>query len=297
MEKASLPVNMGASTVDPDNPWPGLLAFSESDQEFFHGRRSETEDLFRLVMRERLTVFFGLSGLGKSSLLQAGLFPLLRRESILPVYVRLDFSSPEPDLVAQVKSAIAKQAELAAIEAPPSKPDETLWEYFHRQENEFWTRRNRPAVPLIAFDQFEECFTLGRLDARRAQATEALFDQLADLAEGRPPAALKQWLDEHPDCARNFSFARHSYKLVLSIRKDFLPELEALRERMPSIALSRLRLQRMNGKAALQVVSQAEHLIDLPVAEKVVRFVEAGRSGVPLEKLEIEPALLSVVSR
>jgi len=48
---------------------------------------------------------------------------------------------------------------------------------------------------------------------------------------------------------------------------------------MPSVALNRLRLQRMNGSAALRVVAQAEHLIDLPVAEKVVRFVAAGRSG------------------
>src|SRR5262245_39495833 len=63
-----------AATVNADNPWPGLLSFREADREFFEGRRTETEDLFRLVMRERLTVLFGLSGLGKSSLLQAGLF-------------------------------------------------------------------------------------------------------------------------------------------------------------------------------------------------------------------------------
>jgi len=287
----------GAATVNADNPWPGLLAFREADQDYFEGRRTETEDLFRLAMRERLTVFFGLSGLGKSSLLQAGLFPLLRRESILPVYIRLDFSSANLDLIAQVKSAIARQAELADIEAPAVDPDETLWEYFHRQQSEFWTRRNRPVMPLIAFDQFEEIFTLGRLDTQRAQATETLLGQLADLAEGRAPAALKEWLDEHPDNARNFTFARHPYKVLFGIREDFLPELEVLRERMPSVALNRLRLQRMNGSAALRVVAQAEHLIDLPVAEKVVRFVAAGRSGVPLENLEVEPALLSVVCR
>jgi hypothetical protein len=196
-----------------------------------------------------------------------------------------------------VKSAIARQAELAHIESPAIDPNETLWEYFHRQDSEFWSRRNRPVIPLIAFDQFEESFTLGRLDAQRLQATGTLLDQLADLAEGRTPAAVKGWLDEHPDNARNFTFIRHQYKVLLSIREDFLPELEVLRERMPSVALNRLRLQRMNGSAALRVVAQAEHLVDLPVAERVVRFVAAGRSGVPLESLEVEPALLSVVCR
>jgi hypothetical protein len=286
-----------AATVNADNPWPGLLSFREADREFFEGRRSETEDLLRLVLRERLTVLFGLSGLGKSSLLQAGLFPQLRQEGILPVYVRLDFSSPSPDLIGQIKRAITAQASAAEIEAPESRPGERLWDYLHRQDTEFWTRRNRPVVPLLALDQFEEVFTLGRRDAQRVQATNVLLDELADLAEGRPPAALKARLDEHPDEAKQFSFTRHPYKLLLSIREDFLPELEGLRERLPSVALNRLRLQRMNGRAALRVVARAEHLIDQPVAEKVVRFVAAARDGVPLESLEVEPALLSVVCR
>jgi len=285
------------ATVNADNPWPGLLAFREADQAYFEGRRTETEDLFRLVMRERLTVFFGLSGLGKSSLLQAGLFPLLRNANVLPVYVRLDFSSKQPDLVSQVKSAIAAQSTLAGIDAPAADPNETLWEYLHRQDADFWNRRNRPVTPLIAFDQFEEIFTVGRLDRQRIEASETLLRQLADLAEGRTPAVLKAWLDDHPDDARRFSFTHHPYKLLLSIREDYLAELEALRERMPSVALNRMRLQRMNGSAALRVVVQAKHLIDLPVAEKVVRFVAAGPQEVSLDTLEVEPALLSVVCR
>jgi hypothetical protein len=287
----------GVPTVNADNPWPGLLAFREVDRDYFQGRRTETEDLLRLVIREKLTVFFGVSGLGKSSLLQAGLFPLLRQQGILPVYIRLDFALGDPDLITQVKSAIAMQAELADIEAPASDARETLWEYLHRQDSGFWTRRNRPVTPLIAFDQFEETFTLGRLDAQRSEATEALFDQVADLAEGRTPPALKEWLDQHPENAKRFSFTRHPYKLLLSVREDFLPELERLRERMPGIALNRLRLQPMNGTAALRVVAQAEHLIDLPVAEKVVRFVAAGGDRILLDNLEVEPALLSVVCR
>jgi tetratricopeptide (TPR) repeat protein len=294
-EPASSPPRPGAATVNADNPWPGLLAFREADQQFFTGRLTETDDLFRLVMRERLTVLFGLSGLGKTSLLQAGLFPLLRPANIFPIYIRLDFSAADPDLIAQVKSAIARQSELTDIEAPALDPHETLWEYFHRRDSDFWNSRNRPVMPLIVFDQFEEVFTLGRLDAQLTQATATLLEQLGDLAEGRAPAALKALLEKHPENTKNFSFSRHNCKLLLSIREDFLPELEGLRERIPSIALNRLRLQRMNGSAALSVVSQGGHLIDSQVGEEIVRFVAAGRSGAPLDSLEVEPALLSVV--
>lgn len=292
---ASVPA--GGATVNAENPWPGLLAFRETDQNYFQGRCTETEELFRMVMRERLVVLFGLSGLGKSSLLQAGLFPRLRPEKVLPVSVRLDFSDGAFDFVKQIKATVGREASLHHIEAPPPRNGETLWEYFHRDGNSFWNARNRPVMPLLAFDQFEEIFTLGRLDPVRAAATEALLEQLADVAEGRPPAALKLRIDQHPEKAAAFHFGRHHYKILLSIREDFLPDLESLRARMPALALNRLRLRRMNGEAALHVVSQAEHLIDIEVARQVVRFVAADRGAVSLDDLEVEPALLSVVCR
>jgi len=286
-----------ATTVNAENPWPGLLFFREGDAGYFHGRRAESEDLLRLVLRERLVVLFGLSGLGKSSLLQAGLFPRLRPENVFPIYLRLDCSGDKPDFVAQVFSTIAREAPAREIEAPVPKPGETLWEYFHRADNAFWNARNRPVVPLLVLDQFEEMFTLGHLGAIRTTATESFLDQLADLAEGRPPARLKAWIDDHPDQASAFNFGRHYYKVLLSIREDFVPDLETLRSRMPMVALNRTRLGRMNGEAALRVVNQAKDLIDPDVAEQVVRFVAACKEDTPLSELEIEPALLSVVCR
>ena len=57
----------------------------------FYGRGDEIEQLLRLVRRDTLTLLYGVSGLGKTSLLQAGLFPALRNENYLPVPIRLDF--------------------------------------------------------------------------------------------------------------------------------------------------------------------------------------------------------------
>ena len=84
--------------ADAENPWPGLRAYDESEQDFFYGRPRESLELLRLVKRDALTVFFGISGIGKSSVLQAGLFPLLRQEGYLPVHIRLDFADPQLDL-------------------------------------------------------------------------------------------------------------------------------------------------------------------------------------------------------
>lgn len=263
--------------VDQDNPWPGLPSFREQDREYFFGREAETETLRRTVMREstRATVLFGRSGLGKTSLLQAGLFPRLRRQGVLPVAIRLVYAG-ERGLIDQVRDAILASADAARVEAPAFPADETLWESFHRASANFWSESNRIVVPLLVFDQFEEIFTLGKQDPA---GREAFLAELADLVEGRPPEAVKARLDAAPALAAGFSPERHDYKVLLSLRQDFLADLDGLRGRMRSLGASRLALLHMNGEAALRVVTQAGgHLIEPEVAEKVVRFVSgAGR--------------------
>ncbi|HEY2296069.1 MAG TPA: hypothetical protein VGM86_35670 [Thermoanaerobaculia bacterium] len=289
-----------SGTVDAENPWPGLAAFREEDEDFFHGRDAEIEELLRLILRGRLTVLFGLSGLGKTSLLQAGLFPRLRVANILPVYIRLDYAASSQPFTSQIKDAIVREAAASGIEAPVPQAAETLWEYFHRQGADFWSPRNRPVTPLLVFDQFEELFTLGK---GRQDAVGTFVDELADLVEGRPPEAVKARLDAAPDQARGFAASRHPYKVLLSLREDFLPDLEGLRDHMRDIAQSRLRLHRMNGEEAKRVVTlSGGHLIAPEVAERVIRFVageelKPGERPAPLAGLEVEPALLSVFCR
>jgi hypothetical protein len=62
-----------AAPADAGNPWPGLAAFTEAAKDSFNGRDAEAEELLRRVTTAPLTVLFGKSGLGKTSLLQAGL--------------------------------------------------------------------------------------------------------------------------------------------------------------------------------------------------------------------------------
>ena len=86
-----------------ENPWPGLAAFEEGDFEFFKGRDPEISAIARLVVREDLTFLWGFSGLGKTSLLRAGLFPRLREGDIFPVYVRLRYAANAPSLHQQTR--------------------------------------------------------------------------------------------------------------------------------------------------------------------------------------------------
>jgi hypothetical protein len=208
--------------LSPDNPWPGLDPFDETDRDYFHGRAAESGELLRLVRREPLTVLFGRSGLGKTSLLKAGLFPLLRGEDYLPVYVRLDHAEGAPDLREQIFRALQTACEADRVQAAQPAGDESLWSFFHRRDAEFWSERNRPVTPVIVFDQFEEIFTLGQeTEAARARSA-AFLAGLGDLVENRPPDVVREALEADSTAARRFEFKRSTAKLVLSFREDFL---------------------------------------------------------------------------
>src|SRR6516162_5992215 len=286
-------------SLDADNPWPGLMPFTEATQAFFHGRDAEAAELLRRVRRERLTILFGQSGLGKTSLLCAGLFPGLRAADFLPVYIRLDWTTSQISPIGQIKQALAENLAEHGVEGRPQRPEETLWGYFHDKETEFWSRRNRLITPVLVFDQFEEIFTLGQ----GAASSEAL-DELSSLIENRPPESLRSALDDDPDAATRYDFAKESCKVILALREDFLPDLEGLRRRIPSIMDNRMRLTRMDGRQARDaILASGGHLMAPGVAEEVIAFVAASRGRSEedvigeqeLTSLEIEPALLSIV--
>ncbi len=301
-------LNTDNLSVDRQNPWPGLEAFSEDYRDYFFGRSHETSEIQRLVTRETLTVLFGQSGLGKTSLLQAGLFPLLREQDYLPIYIRLDHGDTPPTLIEQVKLAITKAARESGTDAPSATADITLWQYFQDRSVEFWSKRNRLLTPVLVFDQFEEIFTLGaRNDSTRARG-QSFLRELADLVENRPSESVRRQIEEGKLDAGKYLFDEPCVKVILSLREDFLANLEGLRPLMRSINQNRMRLLPMTIRQGLEVIQRAGgNLVEPEVAQQIVNFV-AGRAGAPnvekeeaddemLEQHAVQPALLSLFCR
>lgn len=280
----------------------GLASYPEDASALFCGREQETSALYRLVRREPLTVLFGQSGLGKSSLLQAGLFPVLRREGFLPVLLRMDHSPDSADLVTQVKLGIGRELGLQAADAPRPQPLDTLWEYFHRRDTEFWSARNQLLTLVLVFDQFEELFTLGQTTRQGEDRGRGLVTALSELVENRPAGDVSARLEGDPELARTFNYDQASVKVLLSLREDYLPHLEALRSQIPGIVLNRLRLTQMTGQQALSAVLEpGVGLIETEAAVQVIGFVAGlepkAATLESLPRLSVEPALLSVVCR
>lgn len=262
------------SVLTTEYPWPGLSAYTETDSAWFFGRDQETEELLWCVCNERLTVLFGQSGLGKTSLLQAGLFPRLREKNYIPIYIRLDFTDQTTPLTEQVASAIAHTIKTESIDAPYPEPGNGFFSYLQTPTLEWWSQKLRLLSPVLVFDQFEEIFTLGRYDEARNKQSTAFLHELADLIESRGG----------------------KFKIVLSFREDYLSEFEELKRRIHSLFLNRVRITRFSGESAQLVLKQSgSHLFAAGVIDQIVRYVAADETNRPLKELSVEPALLSVL--
>jgi hypothetical protein len=283
------------SAVDWENPYPGLKAFTEADSVFFFGRSAEQLELFRLVKRSVLTTCFGASGLGKTSLLGAGLFPQLRAALFFPILVRLDFSPRAAELALQLKQRISEEVKDRQVEAPLPDDGETLWEYFHRAR--FWDRSSRLLMPVLVLDQFEEVFTLGAGDHR----VKPFWEEAANLIENRIPSSqLDRFVNS--DDPSDFSLDRQHYRVVFSLREDYLPHLEDLQSVIPSLGQNRFRLTQMAGTHALEaILKPGKEIVTEDVALEILR-VACGRAQTDrigdlraaLPELRVEPTLLSL---
>jgi len=283
--------------VDQLHPWLGLASFSEDTRSFFYGREEEVGELSRRVQRKLLTVLFGQSGLGKTSILRAGIVPRLRGQGYCPVYVRIDYGPQAPSAQEQIKQAILRETAMSGTwtHSGSAAADESLWEFLHHRDDVLLDPQGKPLIPLLIFDQFEEIFTLAQGDDDGRLRASNFLSGLAELVENRPSKELEAKLEEDDSAIDRFDFARNDYRVLITLREDYLPHLESLKAAMPSITQNRLRLAPMTGTQALAAVTgPGGKLVTQEVAEAIVRFVAGGAE---LVHAQVEPSLLSLICR
>lgn len=268
----------------------GLQSYSEAQAAQFFGRDGEIDRLTNLIKANTLTIVFGKSGTGKTSLLNAGVFPRLRKDYCLPFRIRLDFADDSPDLVSQIKSTLKTAIDKYGFRVESYPGAETLWEYFHKEQ--LW----KSVTPILIFDQFEEIFTLGRKSTRFTKTeVDAFWEELSDLVENSVPDRLKdRFLNDQESLGFNYRVSK--IKAVFSFREEFLPEFESITAQMPSLKYSRFRLLPMNGHQAYEVITKTwTNAIDAAQAQKIVGFFSAGEDQQAYELMTVEPSLLSQV--
>lgn len=244
-----------AQTRRADNPYPGPVPFEPQDERRFFGRKEESSELGYLIAAHPAVLLYAQSGAGKTSLLNAGLRPILngRNIEVLPL---ARVGSPAPPNVDSSRisnifafSAIAswfsraeeEEEAKGTTEVPDWMPGATLAQGLERIPRQF-DELKEPVTRIMILDQFEEIFYAS---AERWQERHALFEQVA--------AALK---------------ADSSLRVVFAIREEYLASFDAEAGLLPEAVRTRYRLERLRKTAALAAVEQ-------PLQATNVRF-EAG---------------------
>lgn len=220
--------------------FPGLRSFEEQDAVLFNGRSKEKQVLFDLIMVERVAVLFAKSGAGKTSLLRAGIVPMLADLPYQPVFIRLNHR--EQPLLEQVFGQIAQVFGIVP------RAGQTLWEYLHDLNVQAGH-----ITPILFFDQFEEVFTLYEDPTERA----TLVSQLADLINKTLPENIRARLKEADALAATGLVALEKtprVKVVFAIRSDQLSLLHELSDRIPGILRNRYELKCLQREQAAEAI-------------------------------------------
>ncbi len=294
-KKTSSPV---PDTIEKNRRYKGTAPYQDIDldRKTFFGRDHESRSLLNLVMAERLVVLFAKSGMGKSSLINTALVEQLRKLRYFPIVVRLNNQGPNPmySLLASVQYA-AKEASVDIL----GYDGTSAWRLFKTAE--FWSENNDLLRPVLILDQFEEIFTLHSPAVRHE-----FIGQLGELIRGRSGAlhsdengtAMGEPLDNSPP---------PHLKILISLREDYLANLEELAQEIPAILHNRFRLGPLSREAARQAIIEPARLAEdsfqtdrftyqEEAVQKIVVFLAKRRFGDEITKSdEVEPVQLQLI--
>lgn len=174
-------------TKERNNPWAGLASYEDpakSERKLkFCGRDNDIYDVTRLIDDNLLLILYGKSGIGKTSLLNAGVFPELRKEQYLPVSIRLGTleadSSYQEAIISAIENAIKEvQGSYTVFNVVEEQTDnhqpDLLWNYFARHR--FANAEGQPLFPVVVLDQFEE--VLRNTSLEHVEKAQTLLNQL-----------------------------------------------------------------------------------------------------------------------
>ena len=279
-----------------DHTFLGLKPYSEDDADRFKGRTEESQELFKLIVRNDYTVCYAESGEGKTSLLNAGVFPLLRENMYFPIEITFtenDFQTT-PDrfdriidrCISDSIAAYNEKNQDISIEYRLCTTDFSGMETQSQLQQElsqhsWWKLRNyKPQAmgltftPVFVFDQFEEVFSL----PGSTVWTHTFFKWLEEVSADPCPDHLISTIRSMIGADAAFPAIKEDkdFKAVFSLRKEFMGELDywAMQQCfIPALKDNRYCLKPLTYLGAQKVMQQQSRFEAAKVEQVLHHFV------------------------
>jgi WD40 repeat protein len=147
------------------SPFKFLDSYTREDRDIFFGREREIEELYHRVFESKIMLVYGVSGTGKSSLINCGLANKFQDTDWLPINVRR-----AGDILQSMAFAI-QQAAITPVESENLNP-----KFFKKAVTSLYLDHYKPV--FFIFDQIEELFIFGNRQEQKEffQLVKALLE-------------------------------------------------------------------------------------------------------------------------
>ena len=215
----------------PECPYPGIEPFSYAYRELFFSREQEKRDLVRDIVLRRGNLLYSASGIGKSSLINAGLIPAAILEGYVPERLRVQPVGGGEFVLERIPDSAAPDAAML----PSNLAGDSRERRIVLSADELVARARAATEhsrPLLIFDQFEEWITL--------------FPETkdAELLRDRIRLAISWMINEK----------KLPVKVLLTFREDYLAALAPLFADCPNLPDQYLRLAPMSAADTFQTI-------------------------------------------
>lgn len=234
------------------SPFKFLDSYTKEDKDIFFGREQEIEELYTKIFRSRLLLVYGLSGTGKSSLIQCGLGNKFNDSDWLPINIRRS-----GDMITSLWNGLSKYSltplkELKGQITPAQ---------FKKGIQSLYLDHFKPVY--LIFDQFEELFIFGREEERK---------HFVDLVA----AAISSDIQ----C-----------KFIFVIREEYLANLTEFEYDLPELFSNRIRIEKMSRLKALDVIEKPCKVFGIEVedkfAENLLNKISPEKNEIELTYLQV----------
>jgi serine/threonine protein kinase/formylglycine-generating enzyme required for sulfatase activity len=242
------------SSTDPprSNPYRGLLAFGPEHGSDFFGREAETAEIVAELRANPFVLVVGASGVGKSSLVRAGVAPRVGRSDGRRVLIMSPGSRASDALAQQMAPVLG----LDASEVATRLAESPAW-----LAGQLGAKRERI---LLVVDQLEQTWTLSPAGDRAA-----FFGALARLVEMGTPI-----------------------RVVATLRADFLPRLDDMGQLQAHALRAPVVLRPLTPEALRRAILEPARRRGVTIAPALVERLTAGRKDGSLPLVEFALAAL-----